>query len=79
MFEVRKNMKIIHAYGYDVAGVEEIIDEIEEDLKDPKVRINWGKFADNSILWSYDGITGYSVLINHEEKKVLLDNRINKQ
>ena len=47
-------MRIINAYGYDVTGSEDILNEIETDLKNKQVTINWSNFIimeiQNSLL-----------------------------
>ena len=44
-------MRIINAYGYDVTGSEDILNEIETDLKNKQVTINWSNFKNGDILW----------------------------
>lgn len=65
-------MKTINAYGYEVTGPVEIIAEIEEDLKDRNVRINWNNFENGDGLWNNNGDTKYPVEIDHENKLVRL-------
>lgn len=65
-------MRTIEAYGYEVTGSEEIIQEIEKDLNDPKTRINWNNFSNGNRLWNHDGDIGYPVEINHIKKTVRL-------
>ena len=48
-------MRIINAYGYDVTGSEDILNEIETGLKDGKVTINWNNFQNGDIIWNHDG------------------------
>lgn len=66
-------MRTIQAYGYEVTGTEEIIAEIEENLKDRDTKINWNNFTNEDKFWNKNGDTSYPVLVDHENKKVLLD------
>lgn len=68
-------MKIITAYGYDVTGSEDILNEIETDLKDKQVTINWNNFKNGDILWNHDGNTKFFVTIDYGNKMVVLDER----
>ena len=65
-------MLTIQAYGYEVTGSNDIIIEIDKDLKDPKTKINWERFSNNDKFWNYDGSIGYPVSIDHVAKKVYL-------
>lgn len=66
-------MKTIKAYGYEVTGMGDIIAEIEEDMKNPDIKIEWINFNCNDEFYSKDGNNVYSVLINHDNKRVLLE------
>ena len=68
-------MRIITAYGYDVTGSEDILNEIETDLKDKRVTINWNNFKNGDILWNHDGIIKFFVSIDHKNKMVVLDEK----
>lgn len=65
-------MRTIHAYGYKVTGTEEIIAEIEEDLKDRSVGINWNNFGDGKVFWNHNGNIKYTFKIDHITKIVRL-------
>lgn len=65
-------MRTIQAYGYEVTGSEEIITEIEEDLKDRSIKINWNNFENGNVLWNHNGDTKYPVEIDHINKTVKL-------
>lgn len=65
-------MKTIQAYGYKVTGTENIITEIEEDLKDKNIIINWNNFENGNVLWDHNGDTKYSIEIDHVNKIVRL-------
>ena len=65
-------MKTIQSYGYEVTGTEKIIAEIEEDLKDRNVKINWNNFKNGNVLWNHIGNTKYPVDIDHINKTVKL-------
>lgn len=70
-------MKTIYAYGYEVTGINEIIAEIEEDLKDKSLHINWKNFNGNiDRFWNKNGTVGYPVFVNETEKKVFIGNYI---
>lgn len=66
------DMKTIQAYGYKVTGTENIITEIEEDLKDKNIIINWNNFENGNVLWDHNGDTKYSIEIDHVNKIVRL-------
>lgn len=68
-------MRIINAYGYDVTGSEDILNEIETDLKNKQVTINWSNFKNGDILWNHNGNTKSFVTIDHENKMVVLDEK----
>lgn len=65
-------MRTIKAYGYEVTGPEEIITEIEENLKDRGLVINWINFENGESLWNDNGDTEYQVEIDNESKTVRL-------
>lgn len=68
-------MRIITAYGYGVTGSEDILNEIETDLKDKQVTINWNNFKNGDILWNHDGNIKFFVSIDHKNKIVVLDEK----
>jgi hypothetical protein len=68
-------MRIINAYGYDVTGSEDILNEIETDLKNKQVTINWSNFKNGDVLWNHNGNTKFFVAIDHENKMVVLDEK----
>ena len=68
-------MRIINAYGYDVTGSEDILNEIEIDLKNKQVTINWSNFKNGDILWNHNGNTKFFVTIDRENKLVVLDEK----
>ena len=68
-------MRIINAYGYDVTGSEDILNEIETGLKNKQVTINWSNFKNGDILWNHNGNTIFFVTIDHENKMVVLDEK----
>lgn len=68
-------MRIINAYGYDVTGSEDILNEIETGLKNKQVTINWSNFKNGDILWNHNGNTKFFVTIDYENKMVVLDEK----
>lgn len=70
-------MKTINAYGYKVTGIKEIITEIEENLQNKSIRINWKNFNSNKDrFWNKDGSIGYPVFVNEKDKTVFIGNYI---
>ncbi len=60
------------AYGYEVEGSPEIMADIKEVMASENWWINWDKFNTGDIYWTGNG-DGYYVTINHEAKKVTLE------
>lgn len=70
-------MKTINAYGYEVTGIEDIILEIEEDLLDNSIQINWKNFNSNKDrFWNKNGTIGYPVFVNEKDKRIFIGNYI---
>ena len=60
------------AYGYEVEGSPEALADVSENLKDKKSHINWFNFNTGDLYWDENG-NGYKVEINHEAKRVTLN------
>lgn len=60
------------AYGYEVEGSPEALADVSENLKDKRSRINWFNFNTGDLYWDGSG-NGYKVEINHETKRVKLN------
>ena len=60
------------AYGYEVVGSPEALADVSENLKDKRSRINWHNFNTGDLYWDENG-NGYKVEINHEAKRVTLN------
>lgn len=60
------------AYGYEVVGSLEALADVSENLKDKRSRINWHNFNTGDLYWDGNG-NGYKVEINHEAKRVTLN------
>lgn len=60
------------AYGYEVVGSPEALADVSENLKDKRSRINWHNFNTGGLYWDGNG-NGYKVEINHEAKRVTLN------
>ncbi len=60
------------AYGYEVVGSPEALADVSENLKDKRSRINWHNFNTGDLYWDGNG-NGYKVEINHETKRVTLN------
>ena len=60
------------AYGYEVKGSQEVLADVAEVLKMRNCWINWNNFNTGDLYWDENG-NGYKVEINHEAKRVTLN------
>ena len=60
------------AYGYEVEGIPEALADVREVMGMKNCWINWNNFNTGDLYWDGNG-NGYKVEINHEAKRVTLN------
>lgn len=70
--------KTIILHGYEVTGMEEFVTDIEKSFnrKNRSNDFSWKNLYENDTIYCWNGETGYHVTIDHKNRKVLINDKI---